>query len=245
MSIPFWSNDPYILFKKDYIFDLWPTESMGYPEKLNAITRMIILISILGYILTMSTRILIVGIVTLIIIAMLYKFHKQKVTKDIANEAFTVDGDMVYGLRDPSPNNEITNTVGLKQLLKEEFKEGNKKNPFSNVLLTQINDEPNRMAAPPAFNPNVEDTITKDVKKAVQFMNPDINNTNKQLFGSLWENFRLDNSNRVFYSTPNTRVANDQTAYAKYLYGDMPSAKGSSMEDNIQREKDNYRYTLY
>lgn len=245
MSISFWSNDPYILFKKDYILDIWPTEKMSYSEKLNAITRMIIIISILGYILSMSIRILIVGIITLIIIAMLFKFHKQKITKDIANEAFTVHDNSVYGLRDSSPNNETNDSISLKNIIKEEFKEGNKKNPFSNVLLTQINDEPNRLAAPPAFNPIIEDTITKDVKKAVQFMNPDINNTNKQLFGSLWENFRLDNSNRVFYSTPNTRVTNDQTAYAKYLYGDMPSAKGSSMEDNIQREKDNYRYTLY
>jgi hypothetical protein len=246
MSISFWSNDPYILFKKDYIFDLWPTASMSYEEKLNAITRLIIFISIVGYILTMSMRILVVGIITLIVIFLLFTFHKQKITKGMVNnEAFTVNGDKVYGLRDPGPNTEINNTIGLKTVLEEEFKEGNKKNPFSNVLLTQINDEPNRLAAPPAFNPNVEDTITKDVKKAVQFMNPDINNTDKQLFGSLWENFRLDNSNRVFYSTPNTRVTNDQTAYAKYLYGDMPSAKGSTMEDNIQREKDNYRYTLY
>jgi hypothetical protein len=76
-------------------------------------------------------------------------------------------------------------------------------------------------------------------------MNPSIKNTNQQLFGDMWQNFELDQSNRVFYSTPNTRVANDQTAYAKFLYGDMPSAKGTSAADNLQREKDNYRYTLY
>ena len=245
MSVPFWSNDPYILFNKEHIFNLWPTQTMNYEEKLNAITRLIILISVLGYILTTSTRILVVGILTLVVIFMLFRFHKQKQTTDKANEAFTVDGNRVHGLRDINPNNGFTDPVSLKSILKSDFKEGNRKNPFSNVLLTQINDEPNRLAAPPAFNPNVEETITNDVKKAVQFMNPDIDNTNKQLFGSLWENFRLDNSNRVFFSTPNTRVANDQGAYAKYLYGAMPSAKGSTMEDNIQREKDNYRYTLY
>jgi len=133
----------------------------------------------------------------------------------------------------------------LESVLKTDFKEGNKKNPFSNVLLTQINDEPNRKAAPPSFNPDVDVDITKNVKKAVQFMNPGIKNTDKQLYGDLWENFELDNSNRVFFSTANTRVTNDQTAFGKYLYGNMPSAKGSTMEDNIQREKDNYRYTLY
>lgn len=245
MSVPFWSNDPYILFNKEQIFNLWPTQTMIYEEKLNAVTRLIILISVAGYILTASIRILLVGMVTLVVIFTLFRFRQHKLTNALANEAFTVEGDKAHGLHDANPNTSKVDPVSLKSILKSEFKEGNRKNPFSNVLLTQINDEPNRLAAPPAFNPNVEENITNEVKKAVQFLNPDIDNTNKQLFGSLWENFRLDNSNRVFFSTPNTRVANDQGAYAKFLYGNMPSGKGSSTEDNIQREKDNYRYTLY
>ena len=244
MTIPFWTNDPNILLNKDYIFELWPTSTMCYEEKMNAITRLIIIISILGYILTMSYRILIIGILTLFVIFVLFKTRKPKITKDMLSEGFDVKGEKVYGLDDNSPKT-ITNPVTLDSVLKSNFKEGNKKNPFSNVLLTQISDEPNRKAAPPSFNPEVDEDITTNVKKAVQFMNPDIHNTNKQLYGDLWENFELDQSNRVFFSTANTRVTNDQSAYANYLYGNMPSAKGSSMEDNIQREKDNYRYTLY
>ena len=238
MSNTFWTNDPYILFNKNYIFDVWPSSKMTYGEKLNSISRLILLITIVGFVGTSSVRILIVGLVTLVVIYFLYKFHDKK-------ENFSVEGNNVYDLRPSNPNDKAAASTELSQIVKQEFKEGNKKNPFSNVLLTQINDEPNRLAAPPAFNPNIETKITKDVKKAVQFMNPEINNTDKQLFDSLWDNFTLDNSNRVFYSTPNTRVANDQGAYAKFLYGNMPSAKGSTMEDNIQREKDNYRYTLY
>jgi ABC-type methionine transport system ATPase subunit len=219
---------------------------MTYEEKMNAITRLIILITILGYILTMSIRILVIGIITIVIIFALFKMKKQKVTKEMMlKEGFVVEGDKVYDLEYKNPNNRITNPETLESVLKSDFKEGNKKNPFSNVLLTQINDEPNRKSAPPSFNPDVDVDITKNVKKAVQFMNPGIKNTDKQLYGDLWENFELDNSNRVFFSTANTRVANDQGAFGKFLYGNMPSAKGSTMEDNIQREKDNYRYTLY
>jgi hypothetical protein len=246
MTIPFWSNDPSVLLNKDYIFELWPTSSMTYEEKMNAITRLIILITILGYILTMSIRILVIGIITIVIIFALFKMKKQKVTKEMMlKEGFVVEGDKVYDLEYKNPNNRITNPETLESVLKSDFKEGNKKNPFSNVLLTQINDEPNRKSAPPSFNPDVDVDITKNVKKAVQFMNPGIKNTDKQLYGDLWENFELDNSNRVFFSTANTRVTNDQGAFGKFLYGNMPSAKGSTMEDNIQREKDNYRYTLY
>jgi len=55
----------------------------------------------------------------------------------------------------------------------------------------------------------------------------------------------LDQSNRVFYSTANTRVANDQGSFGNFLYGNMPSSKESDFASGIQREKDSYRYTLY
>jgi hypothetical protein len=105
-------------------------------------------------------------------------------------------------------------------------------------------DEPDRKAAPPAFNADVDEDITKNVKRAVQNLNSDIKNTNKQLFGDIWEKFELDNSNRVFYSTANTKVCNDQGAYGNFLYGSMPSAKESTPDGNMQRLKDNYRWIL-
>jgi hypothetical protein len=238
MSIPFWYDEPSILFKKDNIFELWPTTDMNYNQKLNAITRLIIIVTIVGFIITFAYRLLFIGGITIFVIFILFKMNKDKLTK----ETFA-NNDINQNQKQKAEY--ITNPVTLDSVLKSEFKESNKKNPFSNVLLTQIVDDPDRKSAPPAFNIDVDENITTNVKKAVQHMNPGIKNTDKQLYGDLWENFQLDQSNRVFNSTPNTRVTNDQTAYAKYLYGNMPSAKGSTMEDNLQREKDNYRYTLY
>ena len=37
MTTPFWSNEPTILFNKDDILQLWPTENMSFEAKLNAI----------------------------------------------------------------------------------------------------------------------------------------------------------------------------------------------------------------
>jgi hypothetical protein len=244
MTTQFWTNEPTILFNKDHMLELWPNSNMIYEQKLNAITRLIILVSILGYILTMSTRILFVGIITLVIIFALFKMKKSKLTKEMLNEAFTIQGNEVTGLFDKSAST-TTNPVTLESVLKSEFKEGTKRNPFSNVLLTEIMDEPNRKAAQPAFNPDVDEEITKDVKRAVQLLNPGIKNTSKQLYGDLYQEFELDQSNRVFFSTANTRVNSDQTAFGNFLYGDMPSAKESTPEGNMQRVKDNYRYTLY
>jgi hypothetical protein len=244
MTIQFWINEPTILLNKEYIFDLWPTTNMCYEQKLNAITRLIIIVTILGYIFTMSLRILVVGIITLVLIYILFKIKKQKLTKEHLSEGFNINGYSLSSDINKKPNSYV-NPVTLENVLRSEFKEGNKKNPFSNVLLTQIMDEPDRKSAPPSFNVDVDEDITKNIKKSVQMLNPDIKNTNKQLFGDLYERFELDQSNRVFFSTPNTRVENDQSSFGKFLYGDMPSSKESDFSSAIQREKDSYRYTLY
>jgi hypothetical protein len=231
MSISFWSNEPTILLNNEYIFELWPATNMCYEQKLNSISRLIILITILGYILTGAIRVIIVGSITLIIIYALYKMRKQKISNQHLNEGFT---QQTY-----------VNPETLESVLKTEFKEGTKKNPFSNVLLTQIEDDPERKSAPPAFNISADEDITKNIKRAVQMMNPGIKNTNKQLFGDLYQELELTNSSRQFFSTANTRVANDQGAFGQFLYGLMPSAKESTPEGNLQREKDAYRYTMY
>jgi len=243
MTIQFWTNEPTILFNKYYIFELWPTNDMCYEQKLNSISRLIILLTILGYILSMSKKIIVVGILTLLVIYVLYNMRKQKITKQML-ENFDVQGNEVTGLFDNKSKSYI-NPVTLDAVLRTEFKEGTKKNPFSNVLLTQINDEPERKAAPPSFNVDVSEDITKNVKRAVQMMNPGIKNTNKQLFGDMYQNFELDNSLKIFNSTPNTRIANDALSFGNFLYGNMPSAKESSPDGNMQRYKNQYRYTLY
>ncbi|MCJ7802889.1 MAG: hypothetical protein MUP82_11095 [Candidatus Marinimicrobia bacterium] len=240
-SIQFWTNEPTILFNKDYVFELWPTTDMCYEQKLNAITRLVILITILGYVSTTSTRILVIGALTIAVIFGLFKMRKQKLTNQMLNEGFRNEVTGFFDKKTDSYENPVT----LDTVLKSEFKEGTKKNPFSNVLLTQINGDPERKSAPPSFNVDVDEDITTNVKKAVQMMNPGIKNTNKQLYGDLWQQFELDQSNRAFFSTANTRVENDQTAFSNFLYGNMPSAKESTPEGNMQREKDNYRYTLY
>jgi hypothetical protein len=242
MNTTLWINDPTILLHKNYIVDLWPTQNMYYEQKVNAITRFIIFISILGFIFTMKYNILLIGVATLAVMWVVLKMKKPKVSKKILEEGFVVNGDKIENLYQKKT---ITNPVTLETVLKENYKEGTKKNPFSNVLITDYNDDPTRKPAPPSFNTDVDEDITKNVKKTVQFLNPDIKNTNKQLFSSLTDKFYLDQSNRAFFSTPNTKIPNDQKAFGEFLYGNMPSAKESTPEGNLQRIADNYRYQLY
>jgi hypothetical protein len=227
----FWANNPTILLNKNYITQVWPTQSMTFEEKLNAISRAVLLLTVLGFFVTRNTNIIIIGVLTLGIVFTMYKFRKNKITKE--------------GFRDNSSKSDKQDSVEtLQQILKSDFYPTNKKNPMGNVLLTEINDTPNRPSAAPSFNPDVYDEINSAVKKQTQMLNPDIKSTNKQLYGDLYDNWNLDQSMRRFYSTANTRVENDQGAFSQWLYGDLISSKESNIGGEIARVKDSYRYIL-
>ena len=233
----FWLNDPSILLNKEYILQLWPTQSMSFENNLNAISRIIILLTLLGFLATKSINILIIGIIAIIIIVVLYNTRKPKLVRS------TMEGFNNVGLGEKENESPVINSPKtLQKFLNNEFVLTSKKNPLSNVLLTDIVDNPTRKAAPPSFNTQVYEDITNNTKKMIQSLNPGIKNTNKQLFGDLGEKFELDQSMSRFYSTPNTKIANDQGAFADYLYGDMPSCRNGDAFACVQ---DNLRYNLY
>ena len=57
MNNTFWLNNPSILVDKNHITEIWPSNNLNYSEKLNAVTRAIIILSVLGYLMTKSTKI--------------------------------------------------------------------------------------------------------------------------------------------------------------------------------------------
>ena len=243
MTTPFWFNDPTIIFNKNSMLQLWPTANLTFEAKLNAISRIVIILSLLGFLFTRKAHFLIIGAITLAIMVSLYKFRKEKIVKDLTQqdvEGFQSKGS--FGSKDFI--SKTTNPVTLETLLRSDFHPTTKKNPFGNVLLTDIGDTPDRKAAAPSFNPDVYDDINSSVKRQTQMLNPGIINTNKQLYNDLKDNYDLDKSMMRFYSTANTRVDSDQNSFAKWLYGNMPSSKESDPSSAMQRVKDNYRYIL-
>ena len=210
------------------LFEIFPTNKMSLKRKIYATIRLVALLSVIGFIITNNISFIIVGILTSLCMYLLY-YYQSSTEKQDNKENFT------------NTNTNINTTQQLDTLINDTYKDGNKTNPFSNVLLTEYIDDPSRNPAPPAFNQNGIDNITSNVKKTVQFLNPSIENTSGQLFGDLYNQFELDTSNRNFFSNPNTRIPNDQGAFANFLYGLMPSCK----EDGIQCVKDNVRYNLY
>lgn len=93
--------------------------------------------------------------------------RKQKLTNKIMKEGFTENL-----LNNDSQMNDAQikiDTDNLDSIINSEFQTGDKRNPFSNVLLTDIMDSPERKAAPPSFNPDIDESITKNIKNRSAF----------------------------------------------------------------------------
>lgn len=265
-EIDIWINNPTVLLDKNTLFEIWPTQQMCYERKINAMSRLIIFLTILGFILTRSMKIVVVGFITLFVIYLFYYQNWYKYNKNSkegfgfgdgssadyipmvnVNTAESNDSDNdtntksnTNSIPNSNPNNSSEDGTPLKEFVKDNYQRSTKTNPLGNVLLTDIMDNPDRLSASPSFNPSVSSDIRNNVKKMVQMLNPGIKCSDKQLFNNLYDNFDLDQSNRAFNSTANTRVVNDQGAFGKWLYSDtIYSGKENTPEGAIARVQDN------
>ena len=219
----FWGNDPNILFKGDYLYQLFPTEDMTYNEKLNSVTRLVVLLTIISVLISKSVRIFFIGVFSVILIYVIH-FYNNKMIKE------NFDAAIVEELLE---ENDLNNNV------EEVFEQPNSKNPFNNVLVPDIELNPDKKPAPPAFNNEVNEKIINESKKMIQELNPDQPDISEKLFKDLGEQYTFEQSLRQFNSNPNTRVVNDQTGFAEFCYGNMVSCK----EGNLfacARNKTNY-----
>jgi len=226
----FWLNDPTALFNNAGITQIVPTSDMTREAKLNAISRMIILLTILGYLLTMSYKLILLGVISLAMIALLY-VTQSKATSNATTqpsggkkEGFANYANYNTGRRRMQPPVAASSSPsGLT------FQAPTPQDPLMNVLLTDIQDHPKRPAAEPAFNPQVEHAINQSAQEfVVQDLggNPDLED---RLFRDLGDNYEFSNSMRNYFATPNTKIPNDQHAFAEYCYGAMISCKEGNM----------------
>jgi len=81
MTTSVWLNDPRILLRKDKIMEIWPSQDMTAEEKVNAISRLVIILVIIGFLLTLKVNIFLLGAATLGIVYLLYYFQNRSVNK--------------------------------------------------------------------------------------------------------------------------------------------------------------------
>ena len=238
MSTSFWINEPSILLKKTEILELYPSAGMQFEKKLNAITRLIVLLTILGYLITQKTKFLITGIITLVVIVILFMIQsKKKIEKDTTHKEGFVNADMYK-------KDEMYNDPEVFKKNKQNFTEPAVTNPVMNVLLTEIADNPTRKAAAPAFNPEVDADINKKTIDMVKNNFKD-SNIDQRLFKDLGDSYTFDQSMRTWYATPNTQIPNDQGSFAEFCYGDMISCRDETNNEEACTRNAPPRWTNY
>lgn len=217
----FWINNPYILVDKNKFMDIWPTEKMNRNEKLNAISRLIILLTIIGIILTKNINIIISSIVALFVLIILHLLFKKD---DYINNI------KEYIQKEPFSNHD---NIQDYNKIKHNFTNPQLNNPNMNVLLTEIQDNPERLPASKSYDKNVINEINNATKNFIKSQFND-NNIDDKLFNDLGDNYEFEQSMRQFYTTPNTRIENNQSAFAKFCYGNMASCKDGDIEQCIK-----------
>jgi hypothetical protein len=116
----FWVNDPFILLDKAHLHEIWPAASMRQNEKLNALTRLVIVLSLLGYMLTQNTRFVLIGGLT---VAAIVAYHLWR------------------------PESVLSLKEGYENIASENRTVPTTLNPMMNVLLTDYKDKPDRKPA--------------------------------------------------------------------------------------------------
>mgnify|MGYP007045155023 CR=1 FL=1 len=202
----FWINDPMILFKQDDILNVWPTENMNKVEKLNAISRLVIILTIIGFIFTQSIKIIVTGFITLGVLIFLYFISEENNKKNENNDT--------EGFCNMPNLNEFYIADGIR----EEYTQPTNVNPTMNVLLPEIQDNPDRKQAAPSFNPVINEEINNSTKELIKKNFQDDPDIDKKLFNDLGDNFEFEQSMRQFYTTANTTIPNNQKDFAEFCY---------------------------
>ena len=205
-----WLTNPVILFDKNAITELWPLENMTREQKINAITRLVIILTLIGFLFLNNIKILITGIIAIIILLFIYYILNKNTNLNKIRETFS--------------NEEIYKKV------KHNFTNPTVTNPIMNILLPEIQDNPTRREAAPSYNNAVKNSINEETKNFIVSNFDNNENIKKNLFNDQGDNFEFEQSMRQFYTTANSRVPNNQSEFARFCYGNMASCKDGDVE---------------
>jgi Family of unknown function (DUF5762) len=214
---PFWTQNPNILMDKDYMLEFFPTGEMTFNQKLNAVTRSVLILTVMGLILTSNPlKMVFIGFFCVLSIIAMFHYYKKAEGFDLS----------------PAPVDPAIDYLDETDLLDSNvplFQQPSPKNPYGNVLVSDYELNPEKLPAPPASNPIVQDMVTTNALKMVQEANPGQPDIAQKLFRDINEQLNFEQMNRQFVSNPATTIPNDQGAFADFCYGSMLSCKEGNL----------------
>jgi hypothetical protein len=226
-KIPFWGEDPNILFDKTFITQFFPSESMSFNQKLNALSRSIIFTGLLLFFITHNFRIVLISIITLILIYVLHNSSNKEGFEFSENIPETLNNGIIQDYNNnPGIDYIRENNIPIEKNL---FQLPSSKNPLSNVLVSDYTINPKKKPAAPISNVLVKNEILNKAKQFIQDVNSSQPDIVDKLFRDVNEQLNFEQSLRPFNSNPNTTIPNDQGAFAEFCYGSMTSCKEGNL----------------
>ena len=196
-----WIKDINVLFKKENLFKYLPLNSYTNYEKINSIMRLTLYLSALLAFLYKNINYFFIFIICGIVTYLMYINEDKKETKNFEKqienyENIETDKDI--------KKNKINHKKYLRNCVLP-----TRENPFMNILPT---DNRKRKSACKSYN-------NEKIKNLVE------DKFSKGLFKDINSIYNNENSQREFYTTPNTTIPNKQGDFANWLYGIPKSCK--------------------
>jgi Ca2+/Na+ antiporter len=178
-----WYKDIQGLMTEHNFVKFFPTKEMTFAEQLNAILRFSIYFSIVMFIIKKDTNVFMLVLVVALFTFLIYSVDEKNKIKD----------------------KQTIEKMGLMQdrYTKEVCQRPTEDNPFMNVLISDIKENPERPRAC-----RYKGKVKADIKKAFD--------TN--LYRDVDDVFQKKASDRQYYTTAITTIPNDVDTYAKWLY---------------------------
>lgn len=185
MDDKFWYEEPSILL--DRFIDFFPSKRMSTAERLNSIVRLAIYITVVLMLMKGALWPLYITLIVMGLTLFIYKNTAEPFRPLGANEIIDEFGERC--------------TIPTTQ------------NPYMNVTIDEIQDNPDRAPACSPLNPMISSQIDDNFKKGHYRDIDDI--FDKQASINFWTN-------------ASTTIPGDQNKFARWLFGDMPSCKEDS-----------------
>jgi len=209
---PFWSNDPAILFDPNRLIEFFPTADMNNVEKLNAISRFFIYLSVVLFVVYRNYNLFFIAIVALTIIYIIYYNEAKKLITSQEQFEDQIKDELSIKKETPIKVNELGDVC----------QSPTPSNPFMNVLITDYTDNPNR---PPACAYN--DTQANEERDKY---------FNYNLYKDVEDVWERRNSQREYVTLPGTTIPNDRDSFMKWCWKTTYVCKDGDLNYCLQDE---------
>jgi len=200
-----WFNNVNTLFSRNNFFDIIPMIDMDFNEKVNAITRFCIYLSVILIVFTGNLNYLYIPLSVVLLFYFVYIFRPK--------EGFNQHNSNSNNLNNSNNSNNLNNSENIPtdivtntEIVSEELGNCRKPtpdNPLMNMELSNYTTDNNEGACN-VNNESISKTIDKKFDDKLYLDTEVIYNT------------RFNQRN--FYTMPNTKSFNDQGAFANWLY---------------------------